>query len=49
MKLLLLEEGYAPELLAGFEVVRAPQDDVVAVLQIPNVRERLLEIGCSSS
>ena len=34
MKLLLLEEGYAPELLAGFEVVRAPQDDVVAVLTI---------------
>jgi D-3-phosphoglycerate dehydrogenase len=34
VKLLLLEEGYAPELLAGFEVVRAPQDDVVAVLTI---------------
>ena len=34
MKLLLLDEGYPPELLAGFEVVRAPEDDVVAVLTI---------------
>ena len=32
MKLLLLDERYPPELLAGFEVVREPQDDVVAVL-----------------
>ena len=34
MKLLLLDEGYPPELLAGFEVVRAPEGDVVAVLTI---------------
>jgi D-3-phosphoglycerate dehydrogenase len=34
MKLLLLDERYSPELLGGFEVVRAPQDDVVAVLTI---------------
>jgi D-3-phosphoglycerate dehydrogenase len=34
MKLLLLDELYPPELLEGFEVVRAPQDDVVAVLTI---------------
>ena len=34
MKLLLLDEGYPPELLTGFEVVRAPQADVVAVLTI---------------
>jgi D-3-phosphoglycerate dehydrogenase len=34
VKLLLLEEGYPPELLAGFEVVRVPQDDVVGVLTI---------------
>jgi D-3-phosphoglycerate dehydrogenase len=34
VKLLLLDEGYPPELIAGFEVVRAPQDDVVAVLTI---------------
>ncbi len=34
MKLLLLDEGYPLDLLAGFEVVRAPQDDVVAVLTI---------------
>ena len=34
MKLLLLDERYPPELLAGFEVVREPQDDVVGVLTI---------------
>ena len=34
MKLLLLDEGYPPELLEGFEVVRVPQDDVVGVLTI---------------
>ena len=34
MKLLLLDERYPPELLTGFEVVRAPEDDVVAVLTI---------------
>jgi D-3-phosphoglycerate dehydrogenase len=34
VKLLLLDEGYPPELLVGFEVVRAPQEDVVAVLTI---------------
>ena len=34
MKLLLLDERYPPELLTGFEVVRAPQDDVVGVLTI---------------
>jgi len=33
VKLLLLDD-YPPELLAGFEVVRAPEDDVVAVLTI---------------
>jgi D-3-phosphoglycerate dehydrogenase / 2-oxoglutarate reductase len=32
--ILLLEDGYPPELLEGFTVVRAPQDDVVAVLTI---------------
>jgi D-3-phosphoglycerate dehydrogenase len=32
--ILLLEGGYPPELLEGFEVVRAPQEDVVAVLTI---------------
>ncbi len=32
MKLLLLAEGYPPELLEGFDVVREPQDDVVAAL-----------------
>jgi D-3-phosphoglycerate dehydrogenase len=32
--ILLLEDGYPPELLAGFEVVRTPQEDVVAVLTI---------------
>ena len=34
MKLLLLDEGYPRDLLAGFEVVRTPQEDVVAVLTI---------------
>lgn len=34
MKILLAEDGYPAELLAGFEVVRAPQEDVVAVLTI---------------
>ena len=34
-KLLLLVERYPPELLAGFEVVDAPQEDVVAVLTLP--------------
>jgi D-3-phosphoglycerate dehydrogenase len=34
VKLLLLDEGYPPELLEGFEVVRAPQDDVMGVLTI---------------
>lgn len=35
MKLLLLDERYPRELLAGFEVVTAPQEDVVAVLTMP--------------
>ena len=35
MKLLLLDERYPPELLTGFEVVSAPQDEVVAVLTLP--------------
>jgi D-3-phosphoglycerate dehydrogenase / 2-oxoglutarate reductase len=35
VKLLLLDERYPRELLAGFEVVSAPQDDVVAVLTMP--------------
>jgi D-3-phosphoglycerate dehydrogenase len=34
VKLLLLDERYPPELLAGFEVVRTPQEDVVGVLTI---------------
>ena len=34
MKILLTEDGYPPELLEGFEVVRTPQEDVVAVLTI---------------
>ena len=38
MKLLLLDERYPRELLAGFEVVTAPQDDVVAVLTMPERR-----------
>jgi D-3-phosphoglycerate dehydrogenase len=32
VKLLLLDEHYPPELLEGFDVVREPQDDVVAAL-----------------
>ena len=35
MKLLLLDERYPAELLEGFEVVTAPQEDVVAVLTLP--------------
>ena len=35
MKLLLLDGRYPRELLAGFEVVAAPQEDVVAVLTLP--------------
>ena len=34
MKLLLVEEGFPAELLSGFEVVLAPQEDVVAALTI---------------
>ena len=34
MTILLLEDRYPPELLEGFEVVRKPQEDVVAVLTI---------------
>jgi D-3-phosphoglycerate dehydrogenase / 2-oxoglutarate reductase len=34
VKVLLLGERYPPELLAGFEVVRTPQEDVVGVLTI---------------
>ena len=34
MKILLLEDGYPAELLERFEVVRTPQEDVVAVLTI---------------
>jgi hypothetical protein len=35
VKLLLLAERFPAELLTGFEVVREPQDDVVAVLTMP--------------
>ena len=35
MKLLVLDGRYPRELLAGFEVVTAPQEDVVAVLTLP--------------
>ncbi|MGZ8716649.1 MAG: C-terminal binding protein [Gaiellaceae bacterium] len=35
MKVLLLDERYPADVLAGFEVVRTPQDDVVAVLTMP--------------
>jgi D-3-phosphoglycerate dehydrogenase len=44
VKLLLLDERYPAELLAGFEVVRKPQGDVVAVLTMPGhaVREELM-------
>ncbi|HEY2371082.1 MAG TPA: NAD(P)-dependent oxidoreductase [Gaiellaceae bacterium] len=34
MKILLLEDGYPSGLLEGFEVVRTPQEDVVAALTI---------------
>jgi D-3-phosphoglycerate dehydrogenase / 2-oxoglutarate reductase len=34
VKVLLLDERYPPELLEGFEVVREPQDDVVAALTV---------------
>jgi D-3-phosphoglycerate dehydrogenase / 2-oxoglutarate reductase len=34
VKILLLEDRYPPELLEGFEVVRAPQEDVVAAFTI---------------
>lgn len=34
MKILLLEDRYPADLLEGFEAVRAPQEDVVAVLTI---------------
>ena len=45
MKLLLLDERFPAELLTGFEVVRVPQDDVVAVLTMPEwaVGEELLD------
>jgi len=43
VKVLVTEDGYPAELLEGFEVVRAPQEDVVAVLTIGKpVREELL-------
>jgi D-3-phosphoglycerate dehydrogenase len=35
VKLLLLDERYPRELLAGFDVVSTPQEDVVAVLTMP--------------
>jgi D-3-phosphoglycerate dehydrogenase len=35
VKLLLLDERYPRELLEGFEVVTAPQEDIVAVLTLP--------------
>jgi D-3-phosphoglycerate dehydrogenase len=35
VKILLLDGRYPRELLAGFEVVAAPQEDVVAVLTLP--------------
>ena len=37
MKLLLLDGRYPRELLGGFEVVAAPQEDVVAVLTMPEL------------
>jgi D-3-phosphoglycerate dehydrogenase len=45
VKLLLLAEQFPAELLTGFEVVREPQDDVVAVLTMPEwaVGEELLD------
>lgn len=43
MKVLLLDDRFPSELLAGFEVVREPQDDVVALLTLVQpVREELL-------
>jgi len=43
VKLLLLDESYPPELLEGFDVVREPQDDVVAALTMlePRVGDEL--------
>jgi len=38
VKLLLLDDRYPRELLEGFEVVAAPQEDVVAVLTMPEHR-----------
>jgi D-3-phosphoglycerate dehydrogenase len=38
VKLLLLDSRYPADLLAGFEVVAAPQEDVVAVLTMPEHR-----------
>jgi D-3-phosphoglycerate dehydrogenase len=35
VKVLLLDQRYPPSELAGFEVVAAPQEDVVAVLTLP--------------
>ena len=35
MKLLLLDEGYPADVLVGFEIVREPAADVVAVLTMP--------------
>jgi D-3-phosphoglycerate dehydrogenase len=44
VKLLLLDDGYPSELLEGFEVVRAPAADVVAVLTIGvPIRSELFE------
>jgi D-3-phosphoglycerate dehydrogenase len=44
VKLLLLDERYPADALAGFEVVREPQEDVVAVLTMPGhaVGEQLM-------
>jgi D-3-phosphoglycerate dehydrogenase len=46
VKLLLLDERYPEQELAGFEVVRAPQEDVVAVLTMPEhpVGEELMAL-----
>jgi D-3-phosphoglycerate dehydrogenase len=38
VKVLVLDERYPAELLAGFELVHAPQEDVVAVLTMPEHR-----------
>jgi D-3-phosphoglycerate dehydrogenase len=45
VKLLLLDDRLPAELLAGFEVVREPQDDVVAMIAMPGkaVGKTLLE------